>query len=63
MISFVVGSALLDTLALPQLAYLICFLAGLVVATTHDGVGLALRPAPPRRAKASLVRPRLIGEQ
>jgi hypothetical protein len=63
MISFVVGSALLDTLALPQLAYLICFLAGLVVATTHDGVGLALRPAPARAPKASLVRPRLVGEQ
>jgi hypothetical protein len=40
--SLVVGSALLDTLALPQLPYLICFIGGLVVASQK-------RTAPMRR--------------
>jgi hypothetical protein len=60
MVSLVVGSALLDTLALPQLAYLICFIAGMVVAA-QDAPGLADRRLP-AAAQAPPLRPRLVGE-
>jgi hypothetical protein len=48
--SLVVGSALLDTLALAQLAYLICFIGGLVVVA-------AQAEAPARRRAAAAARP------
>jgi len=62
MVSLVVGSALLDTLALPQLAYLICFIAGLVVVSAQRGEGLAAVPARAPASQAPLVRPRLVSE-
>jgi hypothetical protein len=62
--SLIVGSALLDTLALPQLAYLICFIGGLVVVSSQAGVRarapvVAARPQP---AQAAALRPRWITE-
>jgi hypothetical protein len=42
MASVVAGSALMDTLALPQLAYLICFIAGLVVVSAQAPLPRAL---------------------
>jgi hypothetical protein len=69
MASVVVGSALLDTLALPQVAYLICFVAGLVVvaaqAQPRAAPAPAPAPAPAGRAGAaqgSLLRPRLLSD-
>jgi lysylphosphatidylglycerol synthetase-like protein (DUF2156 family) len=58
MVSLIVGSALLDTLALPQLAYLICFIAGMVVAA-QGAPGLAERRLP---AQAARFRPRWVAE-
>jgi hypothetical protein len=51
--SLVVGSALLDTLALPQLPYLICFIGGLVVASAQGHTA-----ASPVRAVVAAPRPR-----
>jgi hypothetical protein len=67
MVSLLVGSALLDTLALPQLPYLICFLAGLVVVAAQAAPKPAPRPRPAPapaapQAKTSLLRPRLSSD-
>jgi O-antigen ligase len=65
--SLVVGSMLLDTLALPQLPYLICFIGGLVVvssqATSRAGrLGQAPVPATLRAAEVPRLRPRFSTE-
>jgi O-antigen ligase len=65
--SLVVGSMLLDTLALPQLPYLICFIGGLVVvssqATSRAGrPGQAPVPATLRAAEVPRLRPRFSTE-
>jgi O-antigen ligase len=65
--SLIVGSALLDTLALAQLPYLICFIAGLVVVASQGSTAAASATA--RRAvrmalaEASARRPRLTPEE
>lgn len=58
MASVVAGSALMDTLALPQLAYLICFLGGLVAVSSTQ---LLPRPSA-ARAPARRLPPATIGE-
>jgi hypothetical protein len=65
--SLVIGSQLLETLALPQLAYLICFIGGLVVVAAQTVKKPAPRPAKalvPRSqmAEVATMRPRWLAD-
>lgn len=63
--SLVVGSGLLDVLALPQLPYLICFIGGLVVVLAQAEAPSAApvpETAPRATAQVARLRPRFITE-
>ena len=62
-----IGSQLLETLALPQPAYLICFIGGLVVVASQSVKKPARRPAlapVPRApmAEVATMRPRWLAD-